>query len=41
VADHPHARARRAEVLGLLVLAVLLALMILARWGGIVAWSAR
>jgi hypothetical protein len=36
-----NARARRAEALGLVVLALLLAATILARWGGIIAWSAR
>jgi hypothetical protein len=41
VADEPHARVRRAEALGLLVLAVLLAAMVLIRWGGLISWSAR
>jgi hypothetical protein len=34
-------RALRAETIGLIVIAVMLAIMILARWGGILHWSAR
>ncbi len=41
VPDDPNARVRRAEALGLFVLALLLAMMILARWGGVIPWSAR
>ncbi len=41
VPDEPNARIRRAEALGLFVLALLLAMMILARWGGVIPWSAR
>jgi hypothetical protein len=41
VPDEPASRARRAEALGLVVLALLLGLMILVRWGGIIPWSAR
>ena len=41
VADDDKHRALRAETIGLIVIAVMLALMILARWGGILAWRAR
>jgi hypothetical protein len=41
VADEPKSRVVSAEAIGLIVIAVMLAIMILARWGGIIAWSAR
>jgi hypothetical protein len=41
VDEEPKTRALRAETIGLIVLAVMLAIMILARWGGIIPWSAR
>ena len=41
VADEPKSRVVSAETIGLIVIAVMLAIMILARWGGIIAWSAR
>jgi hypothetical protein len=41
VADEPKNRALTAETIGLIVIGVMLALMILARWGGIISWSAR
>jgi hypothetical protein len=39
--DEPKTRALRAETIGLIVIAVMLAIMILLRWGGIIPWSAR
>ena len=39
--DDPKTRALSAETIGLIVIAVMLMLMILARWGGIIPWSAR
>jgi hypothetical protein len=39
--DEPKIRVLRAETIGLIVIAVMLAIMILARWGGIIPWSAR
>jgi len=41
VAEDPKSRVLSAEVIGLIVIAVMLAIMILARWAGIIAWSAR
>ena len=41
VADEPKSRVVSAETIGLIVIAVMLAIMILARWAGIIAWSAR
>jgi hypothetical protein len=41
VADEPKSRVVSAETIGLIVIALMLAVMILARWGGIIAWSAR
>jgi len=41
VADEPKSRVVSAETIGLIVIAALLAIMILARWAGIIAWSAR
>ena len=41
MADEPNKRPLQAETIGLVVIAVMLALMILARWGGIIPWSAR
>jgi hypothetical protein len=41
VDDDPKHRVLRAETIGLIVIAVLLAIMVLARWGGIIHWSAR
>jgi len=38
--DSKH-RVVRAETVGLIVIAVVLAIMVLARWGGIIHWSAR
>ncbi|MGE0407057.1 MAG: hypothetical protein AB7O65_12235 [Candidatus Korobacteraceae bacterium] len=34
-------RAASIETVGLLVIAVLLAMMLLLRWGGNITWSAR
>ena len=31
----------RAETIGLIVIAVMLTLMVLARWAGIIPWGAR
>ena len=39
--DEPKTRALRAETIGLIVIALMLAIMILLRWGGIIPWSAR
>jgi hypothetical protein len=41
VADEPKSRVVSAETIGLIVIAVMLAIMILARWAGIISWSAR
>jgi hypothetical protein len=41
VADEPKSRVVSAETIGLIVIAVMLAIMILARWASIIAWSAR
>jgi hypothetical protein len=41
VDEEPKTRALRAETIGLMVIAVILAIMILARWGGLIPWSAR
>jgi hypothetical protein len=41
VPEDPKRRVLRAETIGLIVIAVLLALMILVRWGRIIPWSAR
>jgi hypothetical protein len=41
VTEEPRTRALRSETIGLIVIAVILAIMILVRWGGIIAWSAR
>ncbi|MGZ4811865.1 MAG: hypothetical protein ACXVZR_00120 [Terriglobales bacterium] len=41
MADDPKSRILRAETIGLIVIAVVLALMILARWGAKIPWSAR
>jgi hypothetical protein len=41
VSDDPKTRVLRAETVGLIVIAVVLAIMILARWGGMIPWSAR
>ncbi|MBZ5630674.1 MAG: hypothetical protein LAO06_17605 [Acidobacteriia bacterium] len=41
VADEPKTRVLSAETIGLIVIAVMLAIMILARWGGIIPWGAR
>jgi hypothetical protein len=39
--EDPKSRALKAETIGLIVIAVMLMLMILARWGGLIPWSAR
>jgi hypothetical protein len=39
--EEPKTRALKAETIGLIVIAVMLALMILARWGGLIPWGAR
>ncbi|MGI9102916.1 MAG: hypothetical protein ACR2IF_10795 [Terriglobales bacterium] len=39
--DDPKQRALSAETIGLIVIAAMLALMILVRWGRIIPWSAR
>lgn len=39
--DDPKTRVLRAETIGLIVIAVILAIMILVRWGGSIPWSAR
>jgi hypothetical protein len=41
VGDDPKQRVLSAETIGLIVIAVMLAIMILARWGGVTPWSAR
>jgi hypothetical protein len=41
VAGKPKSRVMSAETIGLIVIAAMLAIMILARWAGIIAWSAR
>jgi len=41
VAGEPKSRVVSAETIGLIVIAVMLAIMILARWSGVIAWSAR
>jgi hypothetical protein len=41
MADDPKVRILSAEAIGLIVIAVMLAVMILLRWGGIIPWSAR
>jgi hypothetical protein len=41
VTHEPKHRALRTETIGLIVIAVIVAIMILARWGGIIPWSAR
>jgi hypothetical protein len=41
VADEPKSRVVSAETIGLIVIAVMLAIMILVRWAGIIHWSAR
>ena len=41
MADDPKKDALKAETIGLIVIAVMLALMILARWGGLISWGAR
>lgn len=41
MADDPKVRILRAETIGLIVIAVMLMVMILLRWGGIIPWSAR
>jgi hypothetical protein len=41
VAVDPKHRVVSAETIGLIVIAVMLAIMILARWAGVIAWSAR
>jgi hypothetical protein len=41
VPDDSKHRVLRAETIGLIVIAGMLAIMILARWGGIIHWSAR
>lgn len=41
VADEPKSRVVSTETIGLIVIAAMLAIMILARWAGIIAWSAR
>ena len=41
VADEPKSRVVSAETIGLIVIAVMLAIMILARWAGNIEWSAR
>jgi hypothetical protein len=39
--DDPKTRALTAETIGLIMIAVMLILMILARWGGLIPGSAR
>ena len=39
--EDPKTRALTSETIGLIVIAVMLILMILARWGGIIPWRAR
>ncbi len=41
VPDESKDRALASETIGLIVIAVMLALMILIRWAGIVPWGAR
>jgi hypothetical protein len=41
MADEPKSRVMSSETIGLIVIAVMLAIMILARWAGIIAWRAR
>jgi hypothetical protein len=41
MAEEPKTRVVSAETIGLIVIAVMLAIMILARWAGIIAWGAR
>ncbi len=41
MADDSKDRPLEAETIGLIVIAVMLALMILLRWGGLIHWSAR
>ena len=41
MADEPKSRVMSAEIIGLIVIAAMLAIMILAHWAGIIAWSAR
>ena len=41
VAEDRNRRVLRAETIGLIVIAILLAIMIVLRWGRIIPWSAR
>jgi hypothetical protein len=41
MAEEPKTRVVSAETIGLIVIAAMLAIMILARWAGIIAWGAR
>jgi len=41
VAEDRNRRVLRAETVGLIVIAILLAIMIVLRWGRIIPWSAR
>jgi hypothetical protein len=39
--DRPRREALSAETIGLIVIAVMLAIMILLRWGGLISWGLR